>query len=134
LPVSCGVEPAAVLMAPLVKSEHVPGESVETLPRPTPITIVAGGPAAVSVTSTSPPADNVIACTSLLPTFTVPVVVSVFEGGVTMVGVKPGPLLPVSQPDSASAMAAAIANLAAQFIALLARSRFRASSDHASRQ
>lgn len=80
---------------------------------PTPITIVAGGDAAVSTTVTAPVADVVNACTSLPFTGTVPLnvsVVTVVVGAVVLVVDEVlllELLLPHAEASNASASAVA---------------------------
>src|SRR2546425_11044149 len=89
-----GCVPAGTATVNLVSSEHE-DESVVGVPTPRPMKIVAGGPAAVSVTSTSPACATVNDLKSLPIGSTVPLNVSVLRttGGVGDVVVELPPLL-----------------------------------------
>src|SRR6185295_10814500 len=93
LPSNCENEDGCALtLAPGMRS-HAP-EVVLGTPTPRPMVIVAGGPAAVSVTSTSPAWTMVKGCDLLAPFSRVPVNVSFFSGS----GVGAGVLLLLSHP------------------------------------
>src|SRR2546426_6556587 len=78
VPESCGLAPAAVFVVPFGRIVHVVPSDVPTA---RPITMFAGGPAAVSVTVSRPP-DNVIvkSCVTFFLTSSVPANRSVITG------------------------------------------------------
>ena len=94
IPDSCAVAPAiAFVVAPASGAQRLPAGKPTLIP----IAIVSGGAADVSVTSIVPAAVVVKLCTSLPPTATVPLNVSVVRVVLAVVGVAvddEAPLLP----------------------------------------
>jgi len=97
--VSWGVAPATAVTVFVLDSVHAAPLGV---PTPSPIVIVGGGPAAVSVTSTSPNDATVKLCESDPCTATVPLNVSVTDAGAVT-----GMLLPHAAARRATPMARA---------------------------
>src|SRR5262245_41173256 len=99
MPLSCAAVPAGTIVDPPERSVHVGAAHV---PTPSPMKIVDGGPAAVSVTVSCPPDSvTVNGCESLPPTSTVPVNISTVGLTTTDGAVDEVPPDPLSQPAAA---------------------------------